>query len=369
MEKKKVFVIMPFQDQFFEVYEMLKMQFADSFEFTNAADEGNQQNILKDIVQPIYEADVVIADLTGLNPNVMYELGLAHSFNKKTITITQDELSTLPFDLKQYRAKDYSTHFKKFAELLDYLKINLNGAVDNSVIYGNPVKDFLESAEIRGVSWFAEKEAVELCDESDKGFIDFLADIEANAEKLTSTINEMTCEMQEMNDGVSRSSSEIDRVNKNGGNSTAAFVRKETKKAAKHIETFSSKLRGHNKNMSELWDEIEKNSIGLLENPFSNRTENRDGLIKYLKSLYDMKTAAAGSAESISGLRTTMQGIVGIERSMNQAVRFANEDLTTYVNFTERLCASIEKILIKARFVVGDIDYENIEQVCDAEQN
>lgn len=100
MEKKKVFVIMPFQDQFFEVYEMLKMQFADSFEFTNAADEGNQQNILKDIVQPIYEADVVIADLTGLNPNVMYELGLAHSFNKKTITITQDELSTLPFDLK-----------------------------------------------------------------------------------------------------------------------------------------------------------------------------------------------------------------------------------------------------------------------------
>ena len=87
MEKKKVFVIMPFQDQFFEVYEMLKMQFADSFEFTNAADEGNQQNILKDIVQPIYEADVVIADLTGLNPNVMYELGLAHSFNKKTITI------------------------------------------------------------------------------------------------------------------------------------------------------------------------------------------------------------------------------------------------------------------------------------------
>lgn len=82
-----------------------------------------------------------------------------------------------------------------------------------------------------------------------------------------------------------------------------------------------------------------------------------------------MKTAAAGSAESISGLRTTMQGIVGIERSMNQAVKFANEDLTTYVNFTERLCASIEKILIKARFVVGDIDYENIEQVCDAEQN
>ena len=116
-------------------------------------------------------------------------------------------------------------------------------------------------------------------------------------------------------------------------------------------------------NISELWDEIEKNSFGLLENPFSSKSENKDGLVNYLKSLYDMKTAASGSAESIGGLRTTMQNIVGIERSMNQAVRFANEDLTTYVNFTERLCASIDKILAKARFVVGDIDYEIIEPV------
>ena len=71
---------MPFKDDFFEVYEMLKVRFGENFEFTNAGDEGNQQNILKDIIQPIYEADVVIADLTGLNANVMYELGLAHCF-------------------------------------------------------------------------------------------------------------------------------------------------------------------------------------------------------------------------------------------------------------------------------------------------
>lgn len=47
MEKKKVFVIMPFQNKFFEVYEMLKMKFSDRFEFNNAGEESNQQNILK----------------------------------------------------------------------------------------------------------------------------------------------------------------------------------------------------------------------------------------------------------------------------------------------------------------------------------
>lgn len=34
--KKNVFVIMPFQEEFFEMYEMLKMEFADNYEFTNA---------------------------------------------------------------------------------------------------------------------------------------------------------------------------------------------------------------------------------------------------------------------------------------------------------------------------------------------
>ncbi|MCK9179025.1 MAG: hypothetical protein WC151_06340 [Bacteroidales bacterium] len=40
------------------------------------------------------------------------------------------------------RAKDYETHFLKFAELLEYLEKNLFGAVED-VIYSNPVKDFL----------------------------------------------------------------------------------------------------------------------------------------------------------------------------------------------------------------------------------
>ena len=67
MKKAKVFVIMPFTDEFFESYEMLKEHFENEFDFSHAGDEDNQQNILADIISPIYEADVVLADLTGLN--------------------------------------------------------------------------------------------------------------------------------------------------------------------------------------------------------------------------------------------------------------------------------------------------------------
>ena len=53
--KPKVFVITPFKED---------------FDFTNAGDLDNQQNILQDIVEGIHQADVIIADLTGLNANV-----------------------------------------------------------------------------------------------------------------------------------------------------------------------------------------------------------------------------------------------------------------------------------------------------------
>lgn len=356
MEKKKVFVIMPFKDEFFEVYEMLKMKFSDRFEFSNAGDEENQQNILKDIVQPIYEADVIIADLTGLNANVMYELGVAHSFNKKTIVITKDDLSGLPFDLKQYRAKDYDTHFKRFAELLEYLEKSLIGAVENTVCYSNPVKDFLSLEKIDMPQFFGDTPDVALEDDSDKGFLDFLADIETNSQELTNTINDLNNDMNEMSTGIKSSANEIDRVNQKGGNGTAAFVRKESKKASKVIDSFSSKLRERNKSMSRLWDEIEKNTLGLLENKFAFSNDNKDHLVAYLKSLRGLQDAITQSNESVEGLKTSMNNNLGLERSMNQAIRFAVADLSSYIVITERIKASIDKILAKGKFVVGNID-------------
>lgn len=353
-DKRKVFVIMPFQDEFFEIYEMLKIEFSEKYEFTNAGEEGNQQNILRDIIEPIYNADIVIADLTGLNPNVMYELGVAHTFNKKTIVITKDDLSDLPFDLKQYRAKDYSVHFKKFAELLEYLKVNMDGAIDGNVSYSNPVKDFMTLAGIENSNWYSEA-PVDLEDDSDKGFLDFLAEIEVNTNYLAKDIQQMTEEMETMSQGVSESSAEIERVNKTGGNGVASFARKETKKVAGYVDEFATKLRVHNTSIETLWDKVEQNILGLLENPYATHEENKQNLVKYLQSLIGMQTAIEESNKSVEELKNSMEKNKGLERSLNQAIRFCVEDLTTYIGNTERISTSINKIITKSKFVVGDI--------------
>ncbi|MCL2405664.1 MAG: nucleoside 2-deoxyribosyltransferase [Defluviitaleaceae bacterium] len=141
-DKPIVFVITPFEEDYLALYGVMKTRFAESFEFTNAGDLDNQQNILKDIVVGIYRADVIIADLTGLNSNVFYELGLAHAMNKKVIIITQD-IDELPFDIKSYRANQYSLVFHKIDELYTKLDNLLTGAISGDVQFGSPVSDFI----------------------------------------------------------------------------------------------------------------------------------------------------------------------------------------------------------------------------------
>lgn len=350
MSKTKVFVIMPFADDFFESYEMIKEHFSDDFEFSHAGEEDNQQNILADIIPPIYAADIVLADLTGLNPNVMYELGIAHSFNKKTIMITRDDLGSLPFDLKQYRAKDYSTHFKKFYDLIAYLEKNLQGARDGSVIFNNPVGDFMDRSKIAPEELFR-KEIIRVdIPEGEMGFLDFLAEIEEDTENMTKDIQNISLEMQTMSGGINECTAEIKRVNKTGGSGTA-----QSRKAAEYIETFSKQLKAHNVTISSYWTKIEKNILGLLENDISARQENKESLVKYMKALLKMKDSIILSNESVQNLKETSLKNLGIERSMNQAIRFLDQDLSAYIDMTEQMINSIERIIGKSRFIIGDV--------------
>lgn len=357
-EKGKIFVIMPFQDEFFESYEMLKRQFSDNFEFSNAGEEDNQQNILADIIAPIYEADIILADLTGLNPNVMYELGIAHTLNKKTIIITKDDLNKLPFDLKQYRAKDYTTHFVKFDELLSYLDKNFNGAIDGSVLFSNPVKDFIDKSNINTQQVFEKSSEYVTAPVDEKGFVDFLAEIEEDTNNMTEDVNVITMELNTMNEGINKCTREIERVNANGGKGTANFVRKQTKKVAEYMDNFSKVMRNRTESIESLWDKVENNVFELLENKFIEYPENHQPIIEYLKALNKMKCGIINSNEGISCMKEASLKSLGIERSLNQAIRFLDDDLNTYIAISEKMYASIDKIIHKGEFVVGKIDFD-----------
>ena len=362
MRKTSAFVIMPFKEEFFEVYELLKERFSDNFEFTHAGDDVNtQQNILKDIVQMIYESDIVIADLTGLNANVFYELGVAHAFGKKVIAISQD-LAQLPFDIRSYRATEYSTHFKKFDYLVKELTRYLKGAVDGSVAFGNPVSDFLttiDKSELTAIF----TETTNLDEDSDeKGFIDHLADIEEEMTFITDSLTELTTDMNTMSSGINECTSEINRVSKTNGTGTASFMKKQARKAASYISAYSISLKKHNVIFTEKWTGIENNCLLLLENKHISTPANKEGLVFFLKSLYSMKEASLATGRQSEDFTNSFTGLRGIQSSLNQAVTSLEIDMKQFLGFVEQMCASISRILEKSKFVVGDIDYTVISE-------
>jgi hypothetical protein len=271
--------------------------------------------------------------------------------------ITQDDLETLPFDLKQYRAKDYNTHFKKFDELLEYLKSNLHGAVTGDIVFSNPVKDFLNQGGIKGATWFDNEKIALAFEDGDKGFLDFLAEIEEDTNILTKNINKMIEDMNTMNDGINKVTSSLERAQKSAGSGNASYVQKEARKAAEYIGTFSKQLKSYNSIFSEQWNKVEKNTLGLLENVHATTDENIANLINLLKMLSDVKYGIISSRKNVEYFKNASLKNIGIQRTLSQSIRFLDEDLKTYLNIMDLMLSSIDKILNKSKFVVGDIDF------------
>lgn len=73
--------------------------------------------IIRDIWEYINRSKILIADITGLNPNVMYELGLAHAIAKPVIIIS-DSIEKVPFDLKTLRILIYDNKKPKWSDIL-----------------------------------------------------------------------------------------------------------------------------------------------------------------------------------------------------------------------------------------------------------
>jgi hypothetical protein len=100
------------------------------FDVLRADDIYGVTGIMQDVWIYINRARIVIADLTTRNPNVFYEVGLAHAIGKDVVLITQD-MADVPFDLQSLRCVVYSLELDgpdKFCnDLESTIKAVLNG--------------------------------------------------------------------------------------------------------------------------------------------------------------------------------------------------------------------------------------------------
>lgn len=103
------FVVMPFKPRFDHVYEDIVRPLLEERRINcKRGDEIYSAGVVIDeIIEAIKTVDFVIAELTGRNPNVFYELGIAHQMGKPVILLTQ-RIEDVPFDLRHRRCLLYS---------------------------------------------------------------------------------------------------------------------------------------------------------------------------------------------------------------------------------------------------------------------
>jgi hypothetical protein len=102
--KASCFIVMPFSQEWSaDVHRVLARACeAAAVRPVRGDDLFTPTDILEDIWQSINAADFVIADITGRNPNVLYELGIAHTLAKPVLILSRDAVD-IPIDLATRR--------------------------------------------------------------------------------------------------------------------------------------------------------------------------------------------------------------------------------------------------------------------------
>lgn len=111
------FTIMPFGGWFDDYYETIYQPAIKAAGLVprRADDLYGPNAIVRDVWELTKKAKIVLAELTGKNPNVFYELGLAHALAKPAILVTQT-LDDIPFDLQHLRVIVYDRNGPKWGD-------------------------------------------------------------------------------------------------------------------------------------------------------------------------------------------------------------------------------------------------------------
>lgn len=131
--KPFIFVLMPFNSDFDDIYELgIKEAAKEVGAYAERVDKQIfNEGILERIFNQISKADVIVADMTGRNPNVFYEVGYAHALGKIVLLLTQ-KVDDIPFDLKHKQHIVYGNGGSKIQSLRSELTPRLIWAINES---------------------------------------------------------------------------------------------------------------------------------------------------------------------------------------------------------------------------------------------
>jgi len=133
--KRRCFVMMPFSSEYLPLYEQsVKLAIVEQgFEAVRTDHLNLVGNVVEVLRGAINSCDCAIAVITEHNPNVMYELGLAHAQGKPVIMLAECDLDEaqfkdLPFDLRNEYVIGYKQDWASLREKISVVLKQVLGA-------------------------------------------------------------------------------------------------------------------------------------------------------------------------------------------------------------------------------------------------
>ena len=290
----------------------------------------------------------IVADLTDSNPNVYYELGIAHGLRRPVILLTQD-INELPFDLRGYRVIPYSTHFAQIGEARVKLKETAVGAREGRVVFGNPVSDFLPGPAVEGPapqpSVAAAATPASSDEEDEKGVLDHFVQLGEALGTLTSLLSTNTTETKGMNAEMQAAGELMNAASQSSAPDLARNQREVLSQLGDVLQKYAEGLEGRNAayadtlgSLQESLEFILSHDQALTPDAEGKREEFRDTLRSNLNSFKDGIAATENLTEVI---RTAPS----MERRLNRAQRSAVRALRRYTDNMKLTMAIVSRAL------------------------
>lgn len=337
--RPKAFVLMPFGEGFDEIYSLF---IADTltqagYDVSRADNIRSQQNIIKDIVIGIATSELIVADLTDSNPNVYYELGIAHALRKPVVLLTQ-EIDDLPFDLRSYRVIPYKTHFAEVSKARVQLHDVAQGFLNDEVPFGSPIIDYLTVTSIPSMELRQTKEEA-----GEPGFLDHMVALEEGIEELTKFVTSFNDQTRIISESTTEITERINILVKGQDRSTARQMQSLVIGLAEKLSSYGKFLATLNGNYTKCLVQTRTalDSVVRAQNPKTN--EEKEQLRIYLTTLTSTEESTRGTRAAVTNLVEVIKSTPSLERTYNRARDRVAQELDKFADNIEQTVSMISR--------------------------
>lgn len=277
--------------------------------------------ITEQVFRHLHDDDIVIADVSGGNANVMYELGLRHT--RPLLTIQIGEYGQLPFDVSAVRTIQFSRSPRGLVDARKALQKALEAGISEPLqtvtatrVWRSGVDEARDRAEEQAVPSAEEMDDSETY-EDEAGFLDHLGDIEATLPKLLATsarIGEVVTDMGH----VATDSTQAMAIANASGAPTAHRLGV-VGKFASELQPSADELLSLTTRFYHDMDALNGQLLGIFtyieENPEMTGGADIGG---FLESIIGMTRSSREAMENINQFGSAMDSLAGMSRVLRR---------------------------------------------------